>query len=137
MKLRRQIVHSIGWYALAVPICLAGASVAQGKPTSAKAIVERHTRDYVNGDRQALLDGYADDIVMIRHGAVVKGKADLAAIIARIDFAGQEPLRIDRITVDGDVAIENWTRNAGKPNATRGRDVFILRGGKIVVQITD
>lgn len=137
MTLNNRIPRPVNLIALALLVCCSTAASPQGKRVSVKDAIERHTQDYVNGDRIALLDGYSEDIVMVRHGVVIKGKAALAGVIAKIDFASQGPLHVDRLKIDGSLAVEDWTRNARQPNATRGRDIFIVRDGKIAVQIIE
>lgn len=133
MKINWQARRALAGLSIGLAMC-SGAAV-QAQPAAIRDAVAQHNRALRSGDRPALIEGYADDVVMIRHGAVVKGKGDLAALIAKIDFAAQGTLRVDRVRIDRDVAIEDWTRNAGRPNETHGRDVFVFRDGKIAIQI--
>lgn len=117
----------------------AGASPALAADPPAKpgidAIVERHMTAFLHHDwDQAILD-YADDAVFVLPTGPIEGKPAILAFFHAMD--AQRPVfTVSRVPSVGDVGLEDWVMNAGQPGAVKGRDVFVIRNGKISVQST-
>ncbi len=85
---------------------------------------------------KAMVD-YADDAVFVLPSGPIEGKAAILAFFHSLD--AQKPAQIFTATkVPGteDVGLEDWVMNPGRPGSLKGRDVFVIRNGKISVQTT-
>jgi ketosteroid isomerase-like protein len=98
-------------------------------------VVTRHMAAFNKGDLPAMMADYADDAVVLQSGAAVQGKAAIQGLFARIAAppAGGAPrlqLTTTKLWQEGDVGFVTWTAGA-----IGGTDQFLVRGGKIVVQV--
>jgi hypothetical protein len=118
--------------AAAAAVMIAGAAQAADSPAT---VVERHMAAFNKGDLSAMMADYADDAVVLQSGAAVQGKAAIQALFARIAAppAGGAPrlqLTTTKLWQEGDVGFVTWS---GGP--VSGTDQFLVRNGKIVVQV--
>jgi len=121
---------------------IAAGPVAAADPASphdaVRAVVERHQDAFARKDLKALIADYADDAVVVFPGQVPSGKAQVeaafASYFASVPTTANFDVVIDK--VDGDLGITRWVANPGTPKAVEGRDVFVVRGGKIRFQAT-
>ena len=80
---------------------------------------------------------YADDAVIMGKDGPIEGKAAIRAFFLSLDeHMPSATFTTKVVETHGDVAIEDWVMNAGSPNGLKGRDVFIIRKGKICFQFT-
>jgi len=126
--------------ALAITIGLLSSRTAWAEPSARNtpdAVVDRHIATFLarNWD-QALLD-YADDAVFMLPNGPLEGKKAIKGFFLSLDAQKPAPrFTASKASVSGDVAMEDWVMNAGQPGALKGRDVFIIREGKIRFQTT-
>lgn len=110
--------------------------VACGHKTP-EEVVARHIVMFTDHDWDAVLEDYADDAVFIGPNAPIEGKKDLREFFKSLDRQNP-PLTFKETPVKtaGDIAAIDWVMNSGTPGALRGRDIFVIRAGKIVFQGT-
>jgi hypothetical protein len=116
----------------AATLLVAGTAQAADSPAT---VVERHMAAFNKGDLSAMMADYADDAVVLQSGAAVQGKAAIQALFARVTAppAGGAPrlqLTTTKLWQEGDVGFVTWS---GGPIS--GTDQFLVRNGKIVVQV--
>ena len=107
-------------------------------PTAAPLATEAVLRNHLQAARvgpDAVLQDYADDSVLITHGATYRGRAQIRAFFVEL-LGGLPPeffaaFTIKRQEVAGDVAYILWE---AKPWLAEATDTFVVRGGKIRVQ---
>ncbi|MEQ1754482.1 MAG: nuclear transport factor 2 family protein [Micropepsaceae bacterium] len=124
---------------------IASAQVAQANPSNAArsasagvdAVVERHMEAFLRRDWDKVILDYADDAVFVLPSGPIEGKPAILAFFHSLD--AQKPLPDFKATLVpgvGNVGLEDWVMNPGKPGSLKGRDVFVIRDGKISVQTT-
>jgi hypothetical protein len=117
--------------AAAAALLITGTAHAADTPSD---VVARHMAAFNKGDLTAMMADYADDAVVLQSGTAVQGKAAIQALFARIATppAGGAKLQLTttKLWQEGDVGFVTWT---GGPIS--GTDQFLVRGGKIHVQV--
>ena len=118
-------------------VCCGTKALAANQPANpgVDAIMERHQAAFLRHDWDRVLLDYADDAVFVLPTGPVEGKPAILAFLRTMD--AQRPVFIaSRVASVGDVGLEDWVMNPGQPGAVKGRDVFVIRNGKISVQST-
>jgi ketosteroid isomerase-like protein len=118
---------------IAAAACLSGPA-ALAAALSPAQIVARHMGAFDKHNLDAIVGDYADDAVMIQPAQTFQGKAAIRKFFAPMADPKAPRLVSKPATVDGDVATATWTLGAGTPAAMSGKDVFVIRGGKIHTQ---
>jgi ketosteroid isomerase-like protein len=110
--------------------------VACGHKTP-EEVVARHIVMFTGHNWDAVLEDYADDAVFIGPNVPIEGKKDLREFFKSLDRQSP-PLTFKETPVKtrGDIAAIDWIMNSGTSGALRGRDIFVIRAGKIVFQST-
>lgn len=126
--------------ALAVTMGLLAGRAVGAEPSMGKtpdAVIDRHIQTFLGHHwDQALLD-YADDAVLMLPNGPIEGKPAIKAFFLSLDAQHPAPrFTASKASVSGDIALEDWVMNPGQPGALKGRDVFIIRDGKIRFQTT-
>ena len=112
-------------------LCATSASAAD----TPDQVVARHVAAFQRHDWTAVMRDYADDVVALLPDRAVEGKPALLAVFQAMDKApGKMVFEAKQVKAVGDMGSTEWVANPGKPGAVKGRDVFIVRGGKIVFQ---
>jgi ketosteroid isomerase-like protein len=99
------------------------------------AVVARHVAAFLRHDWDAAILDYADDAVFVLPTGPIEGKPAIMAFFHAMD-AQRPVLAATKASTVGDVGLVDWTIDAGRPGALAGRDVLVIRGGKISVQTT-
>jgi len=98
-------------------------------------VVARHIAAFDKHDWTAIMLDYADDVVALLPDRPVVGKPALLAFFQSIDKRPSAVVfQVKQLKAEGDVGSTEWIANPGAPGAVKGRDVFIVRNGKIVFQ---
>lgn len=123
-----------GLAVLAAVLC---AGMAQAAGPSPSEIVSRHMAAAGKGDVDAIVADYADDAVVMQANEVTQGKANIHALFQRLfggranapAGSGAPAMNVTRVWEEGDVGIVTW-----EAGPVKGRDEFLVQGGKIKVQ---
>jgi hypothetical protein len=118
---------------VAAAACLSSPAAFAATPGPGQ-IVARHMGAFDKHDLDAIVGDYADDAVMIQPAQAFQGKAAIRKFFAPMADPKAPRLVSQPATVEGDVATATWTLGAGTPGAMSGKDVFVIRGGKIHTQ---
>lgn len=98
-------------------------------------IIDHHVAALAAGDVAALVADYAENARFVTVDGVVTGRPSLEQTIAGIveqfpDFI----VSIDKLVVDDDVVLLEWTGEALGHTMTDGVDTFLIRDDKILLQ---
>jgi hypothetical protein len=120
---------------------MAAPALAADTPTQ---VVERHARLAKLGDVAGVLADYADNAVVVTPVGmgsphdVYAGKAKAKAFFDWLASPAIKPAVASMIAtvepVSTDTVIMHWVQFKGTPKEVDGRDVFVVRNGKIVFQ---
>ena len=125
---------------LATMIALSGAPVLAAEKAggdSATALVDRHIEAFLRRDWNRMMLDYAADAVFVLPNGPIEGKVAILDFFHSLDAQTPAPtFTASNATGTGDVGLEDWVMNAGRPGSMKGRDVFVIRDGKISVQTT-
>jgi ketosteroid isomerase-like protein len=103
---------------------------------NAEQLLALHTERFGRGDVDGLLSEYADDVVFITRGQVLRGPASLRplfeAMIAEFSQPGVSFEMLAREAV-GDFAYIAWKADTPNNHYQLGSDTLVLRDGKIVL----
>lgn len=124
--------HLTAALALAAGLALPGLAQAA---TTLDQVVNHHMGAFAKNDLDAIVSDYAEDAIMIHPDQVFQGKAAIRKFFAPMANPKAPRLTSKPPTVEGGVASATWTLGAGTPTAVSGKDVFVIRGGKIQTQV--
>jgi ketosteroid isomerase-like protein len=96
---------------------------------STEDAVREHIRAVLAGEMEAIIDGYADDAVLLMGADPLVGKAAIRALFESIPEGGAPGVSVDQIVSRQDYALVTY-RGPGM----RGGDTFVVRDGKILMQ---
>jgi SnoaL-like domain len=97
---------------------------------SPKAAVEEHIRALTAKDLQAVMDGYAEDAVILVAPNPVVGKPAIKAVFEAVMKGPPQPDPVvETIVCSGDSCLVSYHLGA-----MRGADTVVVRGGKITMQ---
>lgn len=132
---------------LLAAIALSAASAQAATPAE---VVARHVESMKAGAIQPIMDDYAADTVVVTPEGLVAGQTPakgpgvysgqaqarrvFLTLTDKDHHAGIKAMetRIEPVGADG--AILHWIQNKGQPGQVSGKDVFIVRNDKILVQ---
>ena len=131
-------------FAVAAALVLASGARAQAATRAPAQIIADHIRAAKAGDVSAVIADYADDAVVV----TPPGMASPNGVYARraqvrqfftwltspANLPGVRSMESTTEIIAPDVIIMRWTQFKGTPKEVNGRDVFVIRGGKIVFQ---
>ena len=104
---------------------------------SVDAVIDRHMKQFAAHDWQNILKDYADDAVIMGKDGPIEGKGDITGFFHALDAQlPSSTFTTKLIETHGDVAIEDWTMTSKEVGTIKGRDIFIIRNGKIRFQFT-
>ena len=126
------------------------AAASQGAKASPASVVEHHVAAMQRGDLAAVMSDYADDAVVITPEGLVSDQAPakgpgvysgldnakkVFATLTRADNMGAVKSMKTSIEPRGkDVVFLYWTQMQGTPKEVSGRDIFVVRNGKVAFQ---
>jgi len=123
---RSKFIASMG-LALSLP---AAACAADRTP---EQVATHHMAAFATKSLDNVVSDYADDALFVTADGVLQGKAAIRNFWSpRIDGP---PLDSKILPAEGSVVSAPWTLGAGTPNAISGKDVFVIRNGKIQIQV--
>jgi hypothetical protein len=101
-------------------------------------IVTRHIGQFLAHDWNGVMRDVAPNAIFILdQNTILQGKPAIRAFFLKLDT--QKPVatfEAKLVPAIGDIGQEDWVMNPGQPGSMKGRDLFIIRGGKIVFQTT-
>jgi hypothetical protein len=136
-------------FAAATIILSLGLSTAVMAATPAE-VVERHVASMKRGTLQPIMDDYSADTVVVTPKGLVanqtpadgpgvySGQAAARRVFTTLTDAAHHPgIKAMETRVEpagADSVILHWVQFKGQPQQASGKDVFVVRGGKIVFQ---
>jgi ketosteroid isomerase-like protein len=140
----------VTWVKLAAGLSLFWAVSATAADRTPEQVVKDHVASMKTADVDAVMRDYAPDTVVITPPGLVptqqpatgpgvySGIANARKVFVVLTGAGSiAGIRAMETTVEplgGDVALLHWVQFRGTPQQVSGTDVFVVRGGKVVVQ---
>jgi ketosteroid isomerase-like protein len=131
-------------FALAAVLGVATLPCSQAATKAPAQIIADHIRAAKAGDVWAIIADYADDAVLVTPpgmaspSGVYSRRTHVREFFAWLTSApnlpGVKSMETSTETVAPDVIIMRWTQFKGTPQELNGRDVFVIRRGKIVFQ---
>jgi ketosteroid isomerase-like protein len=138
------------WVKLAASVSLFWAVAAQAADRTPEQVVKDHVASMKTANVDAVMRDYAPDAVVITPPGLVptqqpatgpgvySGIANARKVFVVLTGSGSiAGIRAMETTVEplgGDVALLRWVQFRGTPQQVSGTDVFVVRGGKVVVQ---
>lgn len=113
------------------------ATAARAVATSDQ-IVARHIGQFLAHDWNGVMRDVAPGAIFILgQDTILQGKPAIRAFFLKLDAQKTMPtFEAKLVPAIGDIGQEDWVMNPGQPGSMKGRDLFIIRGGKIVFQTT-
>lgn len=104
----------------------------------ARAVVARHLAAVRAGDPEAMAADYAAHATLLRGADRYEGHAAILRYFRSLSsrLAGGEVV-FGPSAVDGDRVVFPWRIDGGPADGTVGRDVCLVRGGRIVHQVVE
>lgn len=131
-------------FAVAAALGLATEPRTQAATKEPAQIIADHIRAAKAGDVSAVIADYADDAVVVTPpgmaspSGVYSRKAHIREFFSWLASPANLPavktMETSTEMVAPDVVIMRWTQFKGTPKEVNGRDVFVIRRGKIVFQ---
>jgi hypothetical protein len=112
-------------------------AAGRASPRSVDAVLDRHMAAFLQRDWDKVIQDYSDDAVFVLPDGPIEGKPAILAFFHSLDAQKPTPVfKVSRVKSAGHVGLEDWVMNPGQPGSVKGRDVFVIHGGKITVQTT-
>jgi ketosteroid isomerase-like protein len=92
-------------------------------------VLQEHVRALIAGDRRALVDGYADDAIMMSAAGPIVGKDAIREV-----FANRPVPRVREVSIDSMVTHGDYIYITGHWMGSHGGETFGIRDGKIFLQ---
>lgn len=109
-----------------------------GRAETAKslaAVAEHHMAAFATESLDEVVSDYADDAMIINDQGVAQGKAAIREFWSTRVSPGMPKLTSTVQPAVGSVVVAPWSLGAGTPTEMRGKDVFVIRNGKIQTQV--
>ncbi|MDB5706758.1 MAG: hypothetical protein JWN66_3874 [Sphingomonas bacterium] len=135
---------------MAAALALLGAVPAFAADRTPEQVVKDHVASMKTANVDAVMADYADDAVVITPPGLVptqqpatgpgvySGKANarkvFVVLTGKDSIGGIRAMETSVEPLGGDVALLHWMQFRGTPQQVSGIDVFVVRGGRIVVQ---
>lgn len=101
-------------------------------------VVDHHIAALLKGDSTALIEDYAADAVIVFATRVLNGKQEIAEMFAAVQrhpaTDDDAVMKIESVTRD--VVVEAYTHSGPNGVTVSGKDVFVVRHGRIVFHAT-
>lgn len=98
--------------------------------------LQNHLRAFSQGDVDAIMDDYSEDVVFITPDGVLRGEDELRAFTEEV-VAGFPPgsaFKLSQQIVEGEIAYIIWSGESEKLKIPFAAETLIVRDGKIVAQ---
>ncbi|MGF1473060.1 MAG: nuclear transport factor 2 family protein [Rubrobacteraceae bacterium] len=98
--------------------------------------LQSHLRAFGQGDVDAMMDDYSEDVAFIKPDGVLRGKSELRAFTEEV-VAGFPPgsaFELSQQIVEGEIAYIVWSGESEALKIPFAAETLIVRGGKIVAQ---
>jgi ketosteroid isomerase-like protein len=105
--------------------------------TSTKGVLNRHMKNFDNGDLRAVLSDYAPDAVFFTPDGVLRGPDAIRPVFQKLIAEFGKPgavFNMKQQFVEGDFAYILWTAETADNVYELATDTFVVRDGKIVAQ---
>ena len=138
------------WVKLAAGLSLFWAVGAQAADRSPEQFVKDHVASMKTGNVDAVMRDYAPNTVVITppglvptqkpatgpgvYSGIANARKVFVVLTGPGSIAGIRAMETRVEPLGGDVALLHWVQFRGTPKQVSGTDVFVVRGGKVVVQ---
>jgi len=138
------------WVKLAAGLSLFWAVGAQAADRSPEQVVKDHVASMKTGNVDAVMRDYAPNTVVITppglvptqkpatgpgvYSGIANARKVFVVLTGKGSIAGIRAMETSVEPLGGDVALLHWVQFRGTPKQVSGTDVFVVRGGKVVVQ---
>jgi ketosteroid isomerase-like protein len=105
--------------------------------TSTKNVLNRHMKNFDDGDLQAVLADYAPDAVFFTPDGTLRGPDAIRPVFQKLIAEFGKPgavFNMKQQFVEGDFAYILWTAETADNVYELATDTFVVRDGKIVAQ---
>jgi ketosteroid isomerase-like protein len=99
-------------------------------------VIDEHIRALLGHDLDALIDGYADDAVMIVGPEPIVGQDAIRAMFSNLPDGLPDEIAIDSVVSHGEYSLVTYHHDPSPSRASgmRGGDTFHISDGKILLQ---
>jgi ketosteroid isomerase-like protein len=105
---------------------------------STEQVLARHWQDFVAGDLESIMSDYAQDALLVSAMGTLKGHAQIRpmfeSIFSHLFPAGTSTLKLEKQSIEGEIAFIIWSGSAPKYEVPFATDTFWIREGKIAIQ---
>ena len=138
------------WVKLAAGLSLFWAVGAQAADRTPEQVVKDHVASMKTGNVDAVMRDYAANTVVITppglvptqrpatgpgvYSGIANARKVFVVLTGKGSIAGIRAMETSVEPLGGDVALLHWVQFKGTPKQVSGTDVFVVRGGKVVVQ---
>jgi len=138
------------WVKLAAGLSLFWAVGAQAADRTPEQVVKDHVASMKTGNVDAVMRDYAPNTVVITppglvptqkpatgpgvYSGIANARKVFVVLTGKGSIAGIRAMETRVEPLGGDVALLHWVQFRGTPKQVSGTDVFVVRGGKVVVQ---
>ena len=135
---------------LAAGLSLFWAVAAQAADRTPEQVVKDHVASMKTGNVDAVMRDYAPNTVVITppglvpsqkpatgpgvYSGIANARKVFVVLTGKGSLAGIRAMETTVEPLGGDVALLHWVQFRGTPKQVSGTDVFVVRGGKVVVQ---
>ena len=106
-------------------------------PATPDQVVAHHLKAFQHDDWNDLIRDYAPDAVVETPDGPIEGTPAIYKFYQSINDTTPPPqFQTTQVPAVGDAGQADWVMNPRKPGSLKGRDVFIVRNGKIEFQTT-
>ena len=103
---------------------------------STQSVVEHHLQAFGDGDVGAAVADYSEDSVFISPRGAVRGASAMRAVFEELFSGlfkpGTYDFTLDRLTVEGDLAVIVWHMTGEAADVPFATDTFVVRDERIV-----
>jgi ketosteroid isomerase-like protein len=103
---------------------------------STQSVLDRHLQAFGDGDVEAAVADYAEDSIFISPRGAVLGAAAMRPVFEELFSGlfkpGTYEFTMDKVTVEGDLAVIVWHATGEAADVAFGTDTFVIRDEKIV-----
>ena len=127
IQLRMLIITTLVWMI---------STVAVADSMTEEQVMQHHVDAIKAYDVDAIMLDYADDAVAITQNGVYIGKDNIRKLMESLAPIREHLAKLDNTPefLDKGVVLEHYISNRGTPDESRGKDLFVVRDGKIVFQ---
>jgi SnoaL-like protein len=115
-----------------------GTETKAGSGGSTKEVLDRHWRDFLAGDVEAILKDYAAEAFVITPNGTRRGHGEIReafrTMFAEIMPPGSSTAKLSKEEIVGEMAFIVWSGSSEKYSISFATDTFLIREGKIGAQ---